>query len=113
MGTIDLVMSREFAAPAQRVYEAFVTPALLSRWFGPVGWGVPLDTITIEPRVGGVYAFTMTNNDDATQTSPVHATFVELEPGKLIVGEERSRSTSAISIGSVVMSSICSSSMVW
>ena len=49
MGTIDLVMSREFAAPAQRVYEAFVTPALLSRWFGPVGWGVPLDTITIEP----------------------------------------------------------------
>jgi uncharacterized protein YndB with AHSA1/START domain len=84
----ELVITRDFDAPRERVYQAFVDPDQLSQWFGPVGWSVPRDTIDIDPRPGGAQRFTMVNDDDPDLTSPVTATFIEVVPGELLVGQE-------------------------
>jgi uncharacterized protein YndB with AHSA1/START domain len=87
--TTDLVMTRIFDAPRELVYRAFTDPDQLAQWFGPVGWSVPRDTVEIDASVGGHQRFTMINDEDATQTSPVNATFTEVVENELLVGEER------------------------
>jgi uncharacterized protein YndB with AHSA1/START domain len=86
--TEELHISRLFAAPRELVFRAFIEPAQLSQWFGPVGWSVPIDTVDIDPRPGGNYNFTMVNDDDPTQQSPANAKFTELVENELIVGKE-------------------------
>jgi uncharacterized protein YndB with AHSA1/START domain len=87
--TSELVISRLFDAPRELVYRAFVDPDQLAQWFGPAGWSVPRSSISIDARVGGEEAFTMVNDGDPTQASPVHATFVEVVENELLVGTEQ------------------------
>jgi uncharacterized protein YndB with AHSA1/START domain len=84
----DLVLSRVFDAPRPVVYRAFVDPDQIAAWFGPAGWSVPRDSITIEAKPGGVQRLVMVNDEDPTLTSPVNATFVEVIENELLVGEE-------------------------
>jgi uncharacterized protein YndB with AHSA1/START domain len=84
----DLVITRVFDAPRPMVYRAFVDPGQLAAWFGPIGWSVPRDTVTIEAKPGGAQRFTMVNDADPAQTSPVDAVFVEVVENELLVGEE-------------------------
>ena len=83
-----LVIEREFSAPRGAVWAAFTEPEILAEWFGPEGWGVHVDTVDIEPRVGGVQKLVMHLLEDPTQTSPVHATFTEVREHELLVGED-------------------------
>ena len=84
----DLVITRIFDAPRPMVYRAFVDPGQLSAWFGPVGWSVPHDSVSVEAKPGGHQRFTMVNDEDPSQTSPVDATFTEVIENELLVGEE-------------------------
>jgi uncharacterized protein YndB with AHSA1/START domain len=84
----DLVLTRIFDAPRPMVYRAFVDPDQLAAWFGPVGWSVPRDSVSIEAKPGGHQRFTMVNDEDPNQSSPVSATFVEVVENELLVGEE-------------------------
>ena len=86
--TRDLVIERVFDAPRELVYRAFIDPDQISQWFGPVGWSVPRDTVEIDARVGGDQKFTMVNDDDPSQASPVNAKFVEVIENELLVGAE-------------------------
>jgi uncharacterized protein YndB with AHSA1/START domain len=86
--TQELVIERTFDAPRHLVYRAFTDPDQLARWFGPVGWSVPRDTIQMDVRVGGHQRLVMVNNDDSSQTSPVSATFTEVIENELLVGSE-------------------------
>lgn len=86
--TQDLVITREFDAPRELVYRAFVDPDQLAAWFGPVGYSVPRDSVSVEPKVGGHYRFTMVSDQDPSQTSPVNATFSEVIENELLVGSE-------------------------
>lgn len=85
----DLVITRIFDAPRPMVYRAFMDPDQMAAWFGPVGWSVPRDSMIIEPKPGGVQSFTMINDSDPSQTSPVSAVFTEVVENELIVGEEQ------------------------
>lgn len=85
---VDLEISREFAAPPARIYAAFVDPDLLAAWFGPVGFSVPRDSVAIDARVGGHQRFAMVGDADPSQRSEVNATFTEVVPDELLVGEE-------------------------
>ena len=85
----ELVITRIFKAPREAVYRAFTDPDQLSAWFGPVGWSVPRDTVELDVRVGGRQQFTMVNDADPSQASPVDATYVEVIENELLVGEER------------------------
>jgi uncharacterized protein YndB with AHSA1/START domain len=84
----DLVVTRVFDAPRPMVYRAFVDPDQLAAWFGPVGWSVSRDSISIEAKPGGHQRLTMVNDADPEQRSPVNATFVEVIENELLVGEE-------------------------
>ena len=83
-----LRMTRVFDAPRELVYRAFVDPDQLAQWFGPVGWSVPRDTVSVDPVVGGHQRFTMVNDADPAQRSVVDATFVEVIDNELLVGTE-------------------------
>lgn len=84
----DLVITRVFDAPRELVYQAFVDEDQLARWFGPIGWSVPRESVSVDARTGGHQRFTMINDSDPSQTSPVSATFVEVIPNELLVGQE-------------------------
>ena len=86
--TQELVISRVFDAPRELVYKAFTDPEQLVKWFGPAGWSVPRDTITVEQKIGGRYQMVMVNDSDPSLRSPVAATFTELVENELIVGVE-------------------------
>ena len=51
----EIVMTREFDAPRELVFEALTTPALLKQWFKGPGWD--LAECVFEARVGGRYRY--------------------------------------------------------
>jgi uncharacterized protein YndB with AHSA1/START domain len=84
----ELVISRVFDAPRELVYRAFVDPEQVAAWFGPVGFSVPRESVSIDARVGGHQRFTMVNDSDPSFTSPVDAIFTEVIENELLVGTE-------------------------
>lgn len=58
-GDREIVMSRDFDAPRQLVWDAWTKPELVKRWLcGPEGWS--LTRCDIDLRVGGAYRFELT-----------------------------------------------------
>lgn len=87
----DLVITRVFDAPRELVYRAFTDPHQLSRWFGPVGFSVPHDSVDVDLRVGGHQRFTMVNDDDPGMVNEVDAVFTEVIENELLVGTQKAR----------------------
>jgi uncharacterized protein YndB with AHSA1/START domain len=83
----ELRITRVFDAPRAAVYRAFVDPDQLASWFGPVGWSVPRDSVSVDAVTGGHQRLTMVNDEDPAQRSPVDATFAEVVENELLVGE--------------------------
>lgn len=48
-----LKLERQFAAPIERVFDAWTQPALFSQWFGPEGTEV--QNVEMDLRIGGQY----------------------------------------------------------
>ena len=51
--TDGLTITRTFAAPRERVFDAWTKPEHFSVWFGTAEVDVPLDTLSMDVRVGG------------------------------------------------------------
>ncbi len=88
----ERVITRSFDAPRDLVYRAFVDPNQLYAWFGPVGWSVPRESVTIDARVGGHQRFVMVNDHDPSLHSSVDATFTEVIENELLVGTQEALS---------------------
>lgn len=58
-----LTMTRHFDAPPERVFEAWLDPAQVSRWMGPRG--VQAEVVKLEPHVGGAYDILMHTPDNS------------------------------------------------
>ncbi len=58
---LDIVMVREFNAPADLVYQALTRPELVQLWFAPEGW--TFAQCDIDLRVGGDWRFVTTSPD--------------------------------------------------
>jgi uncharacterized protein YndB with AHSA1/START domain len=54
---IDL--TREFDAPRERVWREWTEPEAFADWFGGPEGVVPLDSVTMDVRVGGAWRLTM------------------------------------------------------
>jgi uncharacterized protein YndB with AHSA1/START domain len=61
-----IVITRTFDASPERVYAAWTTPELFSVWFGTEYVDVPLETLSLDVRVGGAWAATMILPDETT-----------------------------------------------
>jgi uncharacterized protein YndB with AHSA1/START domain len=57
--TDGITITRTFAAPRELVYALWTTPEHFSVWFGTDAVEVPLDTLSMDVRVGGAWAATM------------------------------------------------------
>lgn len=61
-GERDLVMTREFDATRDLVFDALTKPELVKRWLlGPPGWTMPVCQIDL--KVGGKYRYVWRNED--------------------------------------------------
>ncbi|MCU1535508.1 MAG: hypothetical protein JWR53_1989 [Glaciihabitans sp.] len=60
----DVFITRAFDAPRDVVWKFWTQPELITQWFGPTAFSVPLDTVEIDLRVGGVWNLAMA--DDVT-----------------------------------------------
>lgn len=54
-GEREIMMTREFDAPREMVFDALTRPELIMRWLGPRDW--PLVSCEVGLRVGGEYRF--------------------------------------------------------
>jgi uncharacterized protein YndB with AHSA1/START domain len=84
----ELVITRVFDAPRDMVYRAFVDPDQIAKWFGPVGFSVPRDSVDMDVRPGGHQRLVMVNDEDENERSPVDATFTTVIENELLEGTE-------------------------
>ncbi|MFJ8433499.1 SRPBCC domain-containing protein [Kitasatospora sp. NPDC094019] len=81
LGTLTVV--RELPAAPAEVFRAYVEPEQFVRFWGPVGTSVPLDTVTIEPEVGGRFDSTMVLEATGDRY-PVRGRFTAVREGELL-----------------------------
>lgn len=79
MNENTLRFTRTFEAPRQLVFSCMIDPGHLTHFWGPAGVTTPLETITVDARVGGVFATVMVNDRDGS-TYPTSATYLEVRP---------------------------------
>ena len=81
-GRIALRLTRRFAAPRERVFDAWTTPEALKRWWCPPGWRS--ERIEVDLRAGGAYYFGMRQPDSDSVVS-IQGRFLEvLRPDRLV-----------------------------
>ena len=78
-GTVRL--HRVLAAPAERIYRAFLDPAAMAKWLPPHGFTCVVHEINA--RVGGTYKMSFTNFTTGKSHS-FGGKYVELKPGERI-----------------------------
>jgi uncharacterized protein YndB with AHSA1/START domain len=73
---LDIVLTREFDAPIQLVFDVLTKPEHVRKWFAPLGEEVTVCSIDL--RVGGDYHIVMVTSD-GTECS-FRGTYLEVEP---------------------------------
>jgi len=77
-----LRITRTFAAPRERVFQAWTDPAALKEWWGPPGYATPVAEVDL--RVGGRYRIGMTEQPDG-QVIYLTGVFREVRPPEKLV----------------------------
>ena len=78
----QILITRTFEAPRERVFAAWTEPEQVAAWFGPEGFHTPVESVHIELRPGGRFELTMVRDG---KSYPVRYEIVELVPPELIV----------------------------
>ena len=81
----ELVITREFDAPRERVWKAWTDPEMVKRWWGPESFTAP--SIKIDLRVGGKYIFAMQGppGSELEKVGYNAGVFKEIVPNKKLV----------------------------
>ena len=82
-----LVVTHWVGAPRETVWHAFTTPEVFHLFFAPEGLSIPLESVVIEPWVGGRFACTMVF-DETGEESPNDGVVAEWDPPRMFVGTE-------------------------
>lgn len=83
-GAHDLLLTRDFAAPASLVFDALTRPELLRRWYGARGWRLTFCEVDLRP--GGEWRFHSTG--PAGSEMETHGRFHAVEPPVRLVQTE-------------------------
>ena len=82
----EIVITRVFDAPREELWAAWTTPERLARWWGKRGWNTPVESVTVDPRPGGVFRLNSISAADGREM-PMDARFREVvEPERLVLG---------------------------
>jgi uncharacterized protein YndB with AHSA1/START domain len=79
----EVLVTRFFDAPRERVFRAWTDPDEVAAWFGPAHMETPRERIHIDLRVGGRYELTMVRPDGGEFT--IGYEILELVEPELIV----------------------------
>jgi len=83
----EIVVTRVFDAPRERVWRAWTEPAELARWWGKRGWTTPPDSVTMDVRPGGEFSLLSVCDEDGSEMR-VDTTYREIvPPERLSFGE--------------------------
>ena len=84
----ELVITRVFNAPIEKVWQAWSDPKILSKWWGPAGFTAP--HMKIDFKVGGKYHFCMrgAGMDGVMRDFWSCGKYLEIEPMKKIVATD-------------------------
>lgn len=80
-GRQELFIIREFDAPRELVFRAFIEPELFVQWLGPRDLTMTLETF--EPRDGGVWRYI--SHDQNGHDYGFHGVFHEVTPAERII----------------------------
>jgi uncharacterized protein YndB with AHSA1/START domain len=80
----EVLVTRIFEAPRERVFKAWTDPDEVAAWYGPEHFDTPRERIRIDLRVGGRYELTMVRRDGGGEFA-VGYEIVELEAPRLLV----------------------------
>ncbi|GIP22160.1 SRPBCC family protein [Paenibacillus sp. J22TS3] len=81
IGNNELISTREFDYPRERVFEAWTDPDQLARWWGPNGFSNTFHEFDLRP--GGTWRLTMHGPDGTDYAN--HNRFEEIVPSERIV----------------------------
>lgn len=74
----EFTIRRTFGAPRDEVSRAWTDPVVAMRWWHPDGMETRPDSVTIDLREGGTYAYTMVGPDGTDY--PTTGTYLEVRP---------------------------------
>jgi uncharacterized protein YndB with AHSA1/START domain len=80
----EILITRIFDAPRERVFAAWTDPDQVAAWYGPEHFEARRETVHIDLRVGGRWELTMVQRGTGTEY-PLHYEIVELVEPELIV----------------------------
>jgi uncharacterized protein YndB with AHSA1/START domain len=80
----EVLITRIFEAPRERVFKAWTDPDEVSAWFGPEHLDTPRERIHIDLRVGGRYELTMVQRGGGAEHA-IGYEILELVEPELIV----------------------------
>src|SRR3954451_21036155 len=78
----EVVVTRNFNAPARLVFEAWTRPELLKQWWVPKSMGMSLLSIDADVRTGGSYRFVFRHE---ASTMEFFGTYIEVTPHSRLV----------------------------
>ncbi len=77
----DLILTRWFDAPAEKLYRAWTEPELLKQWFAPAPYGIPRAELDVRP--GGVSLVVMRSPEG--NEIPCRGVYLEVVPNRRLV----------------------------
>jgi uncharacterized protein YndB with AHSA1/START domain len=80
----EILITRIFDAPRERVFAAWTDPDQVAAWYGPEHFDTRRETVHIDLRVGGRWELTMVQRGTGTEY-PLRYEIVELVEPELIV----------------------------
>ncbi len=75
----EATFTRIYDAPRELVFACMTEPEHLTHFWGPVGVSTPIDNITVDLRVGGVFETIMVNDSDGAEY-PSRGVYTEIDP---------------------------------
>lgn len=82
-----LIVRHWIAASPEQVWQAHFTPEQFHQFFSPEGLSIPLESVLIEPHVGGRFECTMVFDDTGIE-NPNRGTLLDFDPPHRFVGGE-------------------------
>jgi uncharacterized protein YndB with AHSA1/START domain len=83
----EIVVTRVFDVPRERLWRAWTQPAELARWWGKRGWTTPPESVTMDVRPGGEFSL-LSVSDENGREMRLDTTYNEIvAPERLSFGD--------------------------
>jgi uncharacterized protein YndB with AHSA1/START domain len=81
----EVLITRIFDAPRERIFRAWIDPDEVSVWYGPEGFDAPRERIHIDARPGGRWELTMVRRDGGAELTIGYDILELVEPERLVL----------------------------